>query len=396
MQPKQPKLDGLPAPDVDSARHSDDVARFIRMQIESAGGDISFAEFMQHALYAPGLGYYSAGATKFGAGGDFVTAPEVSDLFGQVLSGQAAFVLRQLRNGSILELGAGSGVLALTILKHLEALDQLPDHYFILEVSADLKERQESLLQAEIPELAGRVVWLEQLPTDFCGVIIANEVADALPVERFMKTDGMPMQSRVACDADGFSWVQAAAPETLRKAINAIEQELTQPLADGYESEISLGLGEWIGDLGRCMQQGFVFIFDYGVTRREYYAESRSRGWLRCHFRHRVHDNPLILAGIQDLTAWVDFTAVAEAGAKAGLDVAGFVSQAHFLLGGGLDKLLEGMASLPFEAQVTLSNEVKLLTLPTEMGENFKCMGLRLGNVTVPPAFSLSDKRHRL
>ena len=396
MQPDHRGLHELPEPDADSARHVKLVTAHISALIEAAGGDISFAEFMQQALYAPGLGYYSAGATKFGAAGDFVTAPEISVLFGQVLGTQCAAVLRQVRGGNILELGAGSGALAVTILNRLAALEALPDHYFILEVSADLKERQETRLREEVPGIADRVAWLSGLPTDFCGAIIANEVADALPVERFLKKDGSTLQSRVANGKDGFSWRHIAAPDKLRNAIEYIEQQIDQPLADNYESEISLGLAEWIGDLRRCMQAGFVFIFDYGVSRREYYAADRQRGWLRCHFRHRAHDNPLVLPGIQDLTAWVDFTSVAEAGCNAGLDVAGYVSQAHFLMAGGLEQELAGMAELPARQQLKLSREVKLLTLPTEMGENFKCMGLGLGDVTAPPAFSLSDRRHAL
>jgi SAM-dependent MidA family methyltransferase len=313
-----------------------------------------------------------------------------------VLGNQCAAVLRQVRDGNILELGAGSGTLAVTILNRLEALQALPDHYFILEVSADFKERQEARLREEVPGMADRVVWLSDLPTDFRGAIIANEVADALPVERFVKKDGRILQSRVANSKDGFSWRHVAAPDKLQRAIENIEQQIDQPLANNYQSEISLGLEGWIDDLRGCMQVGFIFIFDYGVSRREYYAADRQRGWLRCHFRHRVHDNPLVLPGIQDLTAWVDFSSVADAGCNAGLDVAGYVSQAHFLMAGGLEQELAGMAGLPALQQLKLSREVKLLTLPTEMGENFKCMGLGLGDVTTPPAFSLSDRRHAL
>ena len=396
MQPDPPNRNSLPEPDAASVRHSQRVTSHIQEQIKGAGGDISFAEYMQHALYAPGLGYYSAGATKFGAAGDFVTAPEISEIFGRILAEQCADVMRQIQDANILELGAGSGALAVTMLQRLAALDELPDQYFILEVSADLKERQERLLRKEIPELADRVVWLSGLPTNFRGTIIANEVADSLPVERFRKSGDVTMQCRVAMDADRFSWRHAAAQAALSAAVDRIELEIGQPFANHYESEISLGLHAWIADLKRCMACGFVFIFDYGVSRREYYAGDRSKGWLRCHYRHRVHDDPLVLAGIQDLTAWVDFTAVAEAGIEAGLELAGFVSQAHFLLGGGLEQELCDMESLPVEQQLKLSREVKLLTLPTEMGENFKCMGFSLGDVIVPPAFSLSDRRHAL
>ncbi len=282
------------------------------------------------------------------------------------------------------------------MLERLSELEMLPRHYFILEVSADLRERQAQRLQAEVPHLAGRVVWLSELPTGFRGVIVANEVADALPVERFVKRKGRYLQCRVATENAGFAWRHAAAPGNLQTAISHIEEQIGWPLADDYESEVSLGLNFWIGDLNRSLQIGFIFLFDYGVSRREYYAEDRSHGWLRCHFRHHVHDDPLILPGIQDITAWVDFTSVAEAGSKAGMSVAGYVSQAHFLLGGGLEEELAGFTTLSVETQLELSRQVKLLTLPAEMGENFKCMGLSHGDIETPPAFALSDRRHSL
>lgn len=383
----------LPQPDAESAAHSVRVADFLREKIAGSGGRISFAEYMHHALYAPGLGYYSAGTTKFGEAGDFVTAPEVSPVFGQVLARQCVEVLDQVESASILEVGAGSGRLAVDILSMLAELDALPPNgYQILEVSADLRERQKAFLHCELPQLMDRVSWLECLPAGHNGVILANEVLDALPVERFIRRRNGVFQLCVAVENDAFVLAEREAPEYLATAVSAIEAELGEQLPDGFSSEVCTAATEWISDLAQVLRIGVAFVFDYGVSRREFYATERSGGWLRCHFRHHVHENPLILPGIQDLTAWVDFSAVAEAAVNGGLDIAGFVSQAQFLIGGGLDQQLANFSELPIDAQLKLSAQIKLLTLPTEMGEHFKCLGLSRGALTQPSAFSLADR----
>ena len=386
----------LPQPDAGSAAHSQRVAEWILEKIAAAGGSISFAEFMQHALYAPGLGYYAAGTAKFGAAGDFVTAPEVSAVFGRVLARQCAEVLAATDGGAILEFGAGSGKLAVDILSALQDLDALPARYDIVEVSADLIERQQRRVREQLPQLASRVRWLPELPREHVGVVIANEVLDALPVERFLRTETDVRQLRVVADDGRFRMIDAAAPEYLRDAVQRIEADLGDRLPPGFVSEVSHGLPGWLGEVAAAMHGGVAFLFDYGLSRREVYAAERSRGWLRCHFRHHVHDDPLILAGIQDITAWVDFTTVAEAAVASGLDVIGFAPQAQFLLGGGLGLELQGFASLPTGTQIELSGQVKILTLPDEMGENFKCMALRRGDVPVPSAFQLADRTHTL
>jgi len=386
----------LPEPDVLSAAHSQRVAEFIRARIREAGGSISFAEYMQHSLYAPGLGYYMAGSSKFGAEGDFVTAPEVSPIFGRVLARQCAEVLSQVRGGSILEYGAGSGKLARDILQALERLDALPERYEILEVSGDLQQRQAALLRAELPGLISRVSWIHAPPESHTGVIIANEVLDALPVERFIRTATGVEQVHVVAEGEAFGITRMPAPQNLSKAVLAIEDELGEGLPAGYVSEISLGLPGWVSTLAGSLKRGLVFLFDYGVTRREYYAHERSGGWLRCHFRHHVHDDPLILPGIQDLTAWVDFNAVAEAAVSTGLEIAGYSAQAQFLLGGGLDVEMREFASWPLKMQLELSGQVKTLTLPAEMGEHFKCMALRRGEISTPSAFNLADRTRTL
>ena len=396
MQPERHTGFELPAPDAQSAAHSRRVAEHICQCINEAGGSISFAEFMQHALYAPGLGYYVSGTTKFGSDGDFITAPEISPLFGRVLARQAAAVLEQVDDGQIFELGAGSGVLAATILRKLSLLNALPDRYYILEVSADLEQRQKEYLSSEVPDLVARVEWLSELPGDFSGVIVANEVADALPVERFTMDGGQPKQIRVAVENGEFQWHQGDAPDLLGEAVDGIEKKIGRQFPDNYQSEICLALAPWINDLVKSLSEGLIFLFDYGVTCREYYAPDRAEGWIRCHFRHHAHSNPLILPGIQDLTAWVDFSALADAAVDSGAEIAGYVSQAHFLMNGGLQEELADFTSLAVAEQLELSRQTKLLTLPGEMGENFKCIGLSRGDIAPPAALRESDRTHML
>ncbi len=386
----------LPIPDAAGLAHCEVVAGHIRALIERSGGSISFAEFMHEALYAPGLGYYTAGAARFGAAGDFVTAPEIAPLFGRVLARQCASVLQQLPNGAVLELGAGSGRLAIEILRSLTANGIEFQRYLILEVSPDLIAQQQRLIGAQVPELMPKVAWLDRLPQQFRGVVIANEVADALPVERFSMSGREVMQMRVGCDQDTFVWCRAAAPRFLAEAVTHIEATVGRELASGFLSEVSTGLAKWVSDVAASIESGFMFLFDYGLSRREYYAPDRGDGWLRCHFRHRAHNDPLIYPGLQDLTAWVDFTAVAEAASGAGMEITGFVSQAQFLLNGGLSEELEHFNRLPTASQIDLSRQVKILTLPEEMGENFKCLGLARGEMPLPTSFAKLDRTHIL
>ena len=386
----------LPEPDAHSASHSERVAAFIRGRISGAGGDISFAEYMQHALYAPGLGYYAAGATKFGEAGDFITAPEVSSVFGRIVARQCAEVLTQIDDGEILEYGAGSGKLAVDILGCLAELDALPSAYRILEVSADLRERQEECLRQHAPDLAHLVTWLSAPPDSIHGVVIANEVLDALPVERFVRRDEGVKQLRVQAGRHGLEYTERPAPERLALEVEKIERDIGEQLPDGYVSDVCIALPDWIAQVSGSLREGVVLLFDYGVSRREYYASERSDGWLRCHYRHHAHNDPLILPGIQDLTAWVDFTSVAVAAAAAGFDVAGFSTQAQFLMAGGLDAEMQGFEKLSLEGQLELSRQIKTLTLPGEMGEHFKCMALRKGSSTTPSAFDRADRTHTL
>jgi SAM-dependent MidA family methyltransferase len=386
----------LPQPDAASAAHSARVAAYIREHIDAAGGSIGFAEFMHHALYAPGLGYYTSGSTKFGADGDFVTAPEVSAVFGRVLARQCAEVLAQVDGGAILEYGAGSGKLAVDMLETLAEIDALPAAYRILEVSPDLLRRQQAYVSERVPQLAHLVEWIDAVPDALRGVIIANEVLDSMPVERFVRRDAGPMQVRVTAAAGEFRYLEAAAPGNLAHSVAVIEKDLGHALADGYLSEVCLATGPWIGGLSHALREGVAFLFDYGVSRREYFAKDRSGGWLRCYFRHHAHDDPLVLPGIQDMTAWVDFSGVANAAAAQGLEVLGYTTQAQFLIAGGLDAVMADLLSLPAAAQLELSRQVKTLTLPGEMGERCKCIALGKGTIERPSAFGLADRTHTL
>lgn len=392
MQPEASIPSGLPKPGRDALRHSARTAALIRRAVEQSGGRLSFGEFMHLALYAPGHGYYAAGALKFGAEGDFVTAPEVSTLFGRVVATQCAEALEALGGGTIVELGAGSGALAASLLERLAELDAKPDRYQILDVSPDLIARQKARLAPVAERTDVSVEWLEGLPESLHGVVLANEVVDALPVERFRRTGDELQQQYVVAEKDGFAPLWAPASEALRSAVVSLEAELGERFPDGYQSEVCLALDDWLTQVARSLAEGCVLLFDYGLTRREYYAPDRDRGWLKCHFRHHVHRSPLIYPGIQDLTAWVDFTAIAEAARRNGLEVAGFVTQAMFLLNGGLDNEFQAFSELPQVDQLRLAQEAKRLTLPTEMGESFKCLGLRRPGGPSLSAFARHDR----
>jgi SAM-dependent MidA family methyltransferase len=376
----------LPLLSADERAHSERVAEHIRAFMRERGGVIGFDAWMRLALYAPGLGYYSAGATKLGSGGDFVTAPEISSLFSRCLARQCADVLR-VTGGDVLELGAGSGRMAADVLMELAELDCLPERYFILEVSADLAERQRRRI-TELPrELSTRVQWLDGwADRNMRGVVLANEVLDAMPVERFVlraRAGGIDVRALgVGLAGDGFEWRETSPSPELMHAVADIVEALPEPLPDGYVSEVCLAFQPWMAGLAAQLEQGVALLIDYGLPRAHLYHPDRSAGTLRCHFRHRAHDDPFINVGLQDITAWVDFTRVAEAADSAGLEVLGFASQAAFLIGAGMESLLTtGMqrAGDDAVARSKLAGEARRLLLPGEMGEVFKVIALGRG-----------------
>jgi SAM-dependent MidA family methyltransferase len=371
--------------------HSERLVTLIRGEIEEHGGWISFARFMELALYEPGLGYYTAGARKFGSNGDFVTAPELSPLFSRCMATQCAEVLSASGGGDILEVGAGSGLMAADMLNELEAFHQLPGRYLILEVSADLRERQLATLTAHAAQHLARVTWLEELPAALRGVIVANEVLDALPVDRFSIRSGRVNALGVSWQQDRLNWSEAPATQPLEHKVREIESQIGNPFAEGYISEINLRLDPWLRSLAGVLEGGLMLLIDYGLPRRQYYREERRDGTLLCHFRQRFHSDPFIYVGLQDIGAWVDFTAVAETASEAGLIVAGFTTQAHFLMGLGIEQHLKAAGERELVERLSLARQAMLLTLPGEMGERFKVIGLARGVRQPWKGFSIRD-----
>ena len=394
MSPQLHSLD-LPEPSAELAAHSERVSNSIRGEIEQSGGTLPFWRFMELALYAPNLGYYSAGNQKLGEGGDFITAPELTSLFSFSLAKQMAQIL-SISGGGVIEFGAGSGVMAADILLELERLNQLPDHYYIIEVSADLRGRQQETIIDRVPNLIDRVEWLDKLPESIQGVVVANELLDAMPVHRFVMRDSVPYEVMVAWD-EGSKQFQTMEELIVDPRLRSAIEQLQLP--DGYSSEINLNASDWIATIGERLQGGAILLVDYGYSRHDYYHPQRAEGTLLCHFQHRAHPNPLIYPGIQDITAHVDFTAIADAALEAGLHVPGYANQANFLLGCGITDYLN--RAVQYEnrdmvQQVEITNQLKKLTMPGEMGEIFKVIILSRGIDTPLIGFSIRDDRNRL
>ncbi|MEO9078347.1 MAG: SAM-dependent methyltransferase [Rhodanobacter sp.] len=379
----------LPEPSADERAHSDRLLHLLREQIASHGA-VSFAQYMERCLYAPGLGYYSAGRTKFGAAGDFVTAPELGELFASCVVNAVQPVLAMLgEQADFLELGGGSGAFAEAALKALATAGTLPRAYLILEPSADLRERQRDRLQANLPaELNARVQWLDRPPEqDWRGVLFANEVIDALPATRFTVRHGEIYEEYVALDGEGrLLRVDRPADALVAGAVRHVERDLGAEFADGYRSEILPQLPYWIQAVAGALSAGLMLFVDYGYVRREYYLPERDDGTLMAHYRHHAHNEPLYLPGLNDLTASVDFTALAEAGNSAGFEVAAYMPQAQFLIGAGLQQVFEDAhEQLADEnARYRLSQQVKRLMLPDQMGERFQAMLLARGLDALP------------
>ncbi len=388
----------LPPLSPELTEHSDQLKAKIAVEIKSAGGVIPFSRFFELAMYTPNLGYYSAGLHKFGEAGDFVTAPEISPLFSRTLAQQLEPVLAQCNQPKILEFGAGSGTMAAEILRELEKQDQLPAQYLILELSGTLRTVQQEKLEKEVPHLLDRVVWLDQLPEEkFQGAVLANEVLDAIPFERFVWRNQQAMQIGVALDKSSesskFVWQETGKP--LNAQLSDDLQKTLQQLPDGYLSEIRPAVSPWIGSVADALEQGIALLMDYGYDRHDYYRPERDGGTLKCFFRHHTHDDPLQYIGLQDVTAHVDFTAVAEAADAAGLEVAGYTSQMWFLLSGGITELAAEEPQDELQQQLMNSQAIQKLTMPAQMGEIIKVMALTR-NIELPMSFTMQDLRHFL
>ena len=391
----------LPPPDVDAQSHSAHLREVIQEQVIAAGGHLPFWKFMELALYAPGLGYYSAGARKFGPGGDFTTAPERSPLFSACVADALTPVLQQLGPDAVfMEIGGGSGAFAETCLAKLLANDALPARYAILEPSADLRERQRERLQARLPPLLFELVeWLDgPIQEPWSGVLFANEVIDALPTPRFTIRDGEVFEEHVALDGEGrFLRTDRPAEPMLAAAVRHVERQLLELFVEGYRSEVLAQLPYWIQAVMGAMRDGAMLFVDYGYARGEYYQPQRRDGTLRAFRQHHVTDDVFAWPGLQDITASVDFTALAEAGTAAGFDFAGYCSQASFLIGNRLQENLALAESRAADdvARHALRSQVKHLTLPSEMGERFQAIGFQRG-VELGAAFLVGDLSHRL
>ena len=372
----------LPSPDAAALAHSKRLEQAIAERIEAAGGAIGFDEFMQMALYQPGLGYYTGPAVEFGETGDFVTAPEISALFGQCLARQVEDLLARGCGPRLLEFGAGSGKLCAQILAESADIER----YLILDLGAGLKHRQREYLEACLPAaLFAKIEWLSALPADFEGVVLANEVLDAMPVSRVVRRDRW-RELGVESSARGFAWREIPARDSAEAAMRAIEARLGD-LPDGYASELNLNLEPWFGALAECCKAAVILVIDYGYEQDQYYHPERRDGTLSCHYRHRVHFDPLIYSGLQDITAFVDFDAAADAAEAAGFEVRGLVSQGRFLLANGLLELVEREAARGADLQrLALAQQVKTLTLPGEMGEKFKVLALSRNLAVEMPA----------
>lgn len=399
----------LPTPSPDAQAASRELSARIAARIEAGGGWLPFAEFMDMALHLPGLGYYAGGAHKFGsreAGGDFVTAPELTPLFGQALAAQVAQVLAQIGVSpaptfpavpAVLEVGAGSGRLAADLLLALDARGALPARYQILELSGELRARQREAIAQMAPALAGRVEWLDELPEKFSGCIVANELLDAMPAHAVTwrrAEDGGLMERGVALEDGRFVWTERPATGALRAAMDRLAAEV--PIVAPFAGEIGLAAAAWVAEWGRRLERGALLLIDYGLSRRELYHPQRDGGTARCHYRHRSHDDPFWWPGLSDITSHVDFTAVAETGFDAGLDVLGYANQATFLLNCGLGELLAERQAANDASALRASGAVTVLLSPNEMGELFKVIALGRGVSEPLVGFARGDRRHAL
>ena len=381
----------LPAPPDELRQLSNKLSEKVRLEIRGQG-PMPFSRYMEMALYQPGLGYYSAGLHKLGEQGDFVTSPELGSLFAGCLARQIEEVAGKLGEYDILEIGAGSGRLAADIL---QLIDQRfpPRRYLVLERSADLRKAQEAHLAATAPRWLDRVEWLDRPPERaWQGVILANEVIDALAVERFrVRHDGVD-QICVVEEGEGFGWSSRPAPPELVTAFGHLGVQLPAH----YQSELNLQLSGWLAAVSQSMSRGLALFIDYGYPRSEYYLHERNNGTLICHYRHRAHDDALFWPGLQDITAFVDFTALAEAADRCGLQVEGYTSQVMFLLGCGLDQVLASQRALSSDDGMALNTQARQLTLPGMMGERFQVMGLGRELGFPLKGFGLLDLCHRL
>lgn len=389
----------LPEPSADAKQHSQQLSEKIQRSLRRHP-QMTFSQYMQMALYTPGLGYYASGLPKIGERGDFITAPEVSPIFSRCLANQAIQVLQSLQTPNIIEFGAGQGTMAKDVLLELQLQEQPLEHYFIIELSADLRERQQAALKEALPtEWFNKVVWLDTLPTQpISAVVLANEVLDAMPFERLRIEPHQALRGYVQFNeqTQQFEWdYQKITDKPLQQFANQLIDYLGEVSELGYETEINLNIQPWLQAVSDSLSEGIILLIDYGYTREEYYQPARVMGTLRCHYQHRAHSNPFFYPGLQDITAHVDFTAIAEAAYDSGLKVAGYTTQAHFLMATGLLEMSSD-PNAPITEQLKIAQQIKTLTLPNEMGETFKVIALSKRLDLKLMGFKMRDLRHQL
>lgn len=385
----------LPKPENIALKRSKALSEYIRKEIDNQGGQISFADFMKFALYHPQWGYYNAASFNLGKQGDFITAPEISPLFAKCFAKQCLQIFTQLNNKTVLELGAGTGRFALDFLHELHRNGCEPTNYFIYEISTALRKKQQEFLQSQCM-LFERITWLDDLPENFCGTILANEVLDALPVHCFVVTENTIKERHVAWEKDNFIW-RESVPTDSQLTDKALQIRDRYQLTNGYASEINLYLPTFIKSLADSLNTGVMLISDYGYGQEEYYHGERRQGTLTCFYQHRHHNNPLVLPGLQDITAHVDFTHVIETAVANDCLLAGYTSQAAFLLACGLLEFAQmEELNISIAEQVSLHQAIKLLTFPTEMGERIKVMALSKNVELSLSGFELQDRRREL
>lgn len=367
---------------------SEQLRQLIAQEIERAGGWLSFARYMELALYAPGLGYYMAGARRLGRDGDFVTAPEISRLFGRTLARQLK-ELAPLGLREVLEIGAGSGALAADVLLELERASCVPSRYLILELSPDLRDRSRDTLAARAPHLLERVAWLNRLPPAFTGAVIGNEVLDAMPAHVFERSDAGVIEMGVSIKEGTFAWAGRATEEAARA-----DHRCFPGLP--YRTEIQMVARAFVRSLATSMARGVALFIDYGFPRHEYYHPQRAEGTLMCHYRHRAHADPFFLPGLQDITSHIDFSAIADAGKEAGLELLGYANQAQFLVNCGITDILGETSPEDVAAYAPLASEAQKLLSPAEMGEIFKVIALGKGASEPLVGFAQGDRKYTL
>ncbi|MBT8119280.1 MAG: SAM-dependent methyltransferase [Gammaproteobacteria bacterium] len=399
-------MQALAEPDNEAKKRSSLLTGCIKQACNDAGGWIPFSEFMKIALYEPGLGYYSGGLQKFGQKGDFITAPEVSVFFGQCLANQLKEIIQNFKKVSddevvVIEFGAGSGVLAVDILLELEKLGSLPDKYLVLELSAELQHRQKQTIKQKAPHLFARVEWLDQLPDGLANaVVVANEVLDAMPVEcfRIPDTKGNHHVETLMITVQGEALVSKyiAVDNAAAEKISSIKQRSEIDFPAGYRSEYNPAIRGWLSALEDEIERAVILLIDYGYNEVEYYHPDRTAGTLMCYYQHKAHDDFSWWPGLQDITAFVNFTDVAYCAVDMGMPVSGYTTQAAFLLANGLSELHASQVTDDVQQQIKLSQQIKTLTLPSEMGDRFKVMALTKNYEEPLQGFSMLDLRNRL